>query len=198
MNKETTFCVYMHTVLSNGKVYIGITSQKPKYRWGASGGKYKKCPFFFKAINKHGWDNIKHEVISFNLKKDEAELLEVNLIAKYNSSNPKYGYNILPGGKLGTVGVTVTQETREKLRKYNLGRKTNKPMPINTRIGIDNNRWKTKKKIIQIDKVTHETIKIWEGGIDIERAGIALNTNVIKCCKGIVGSAKGFIWKYYE
>lgn len=195
MNKELKFCVYKHTVIENGKCYIGITSQNPRYRWGIDGKKYKNCPFFYKAIQKYGWENIKHEIIATGLIKKEAEDMEVELISKNRSNEDKFGYNILIGGNLGTVGTTVSQETREKLRRFNLGKK-NKPMPETTRRGIENARWKTKKKIAQIDIETNKVIKIWEGGIDIERAGIALNSNIIKCCRNKADSAGGFHWKY--
>ena len=56
---QNNFCVYKHTC-PNGKVYIGITSKKPEYRWGKNGIGYKKQPHFCRAIPKYGWGNIKH------------------------------------------------------------------------------------------------------------------------------------------
>lgn len=46
MNK---YCVYKHT-LPNEKIYIGITSQNPIYRW--DNGKGYKGQFFYNAIKK--------------------------------------------------------------------------------------------------------------------------------------------------
>ena len=50
-----TYCVYKHENIINHKVYIGITCQKPEYRWGHDGCNYKECPIFWRAIQKYGW-----------------------------------------------------------------------------------------------------------------------------------------------
>ena len=195
-NNDLKFCVYKHTIKENGKCYIGITSQPPTYRWGSDGRKYKNCPFFFKAIKKYGWDNINHEVLYENLTKEEAENIEVELIAKFKSNQDRFGYNILAGGKLGTVGVSVKEETRIKISNAAKLQK-HLPMPQTTKNGIEAARWKTKKKIVQLDE-NMKLVKAWEGGIDIERSGIALSTNVIRACKGKVKFVSGFRWAYYE
>ena len=65
------FCVYKHTC-PNGKVYIGITCQKPEQRWRHGKG-YKRNALFFRAINKYEWENIKHEILYENLTKEQAE-----------------------------------------------------------------------------------------------------------------------------
>ena len=76
------YSVYKHTCPS-GKVYIGITMQKPEIRWNKGLG-YKKQDYFYKAILKYGWDNIKHEVLYKGLSKAEAENMEIKLIKEYN------------------------------------------------------------------------------------------------------------------
>lgn len=109
----------MH-ISPNNKKYIGITKQNVKRRWRSQGQGYRKSIFLYKAIQKYGWDNFEHLILYEHLSKEEAEQKEIELISKYKSNNPKYGYNIENGGK--TIG-TVSESTKEKLRKINLGRK---------------------------------------------------------------------------
>ena len=84
---ERKWTVYIHTVpkeLSGyeyDKYYVGITSQKPERRWGYNGSRYDdRHPYFKNAIQKYGWNNIKHDIIKENLTKDEACIIEKNLI----------------------------------------------------------------------------------------------------------------------
>ena len=100
---ERLWTVYIHTVpkeLSGyewDKRYIGITSLDVNKRWGLSGGGYKD-QMFYNAIQKYGWDNIRHEIIETNLSQEEANKKEIELIAYYNSNNKLYGYNMTKGG----------------------------------------------------------------------------------------------------
>lgn len=95
------YVVYKHTSPS-GKVYIGITGRKPEHRW-ASGSGYRAIPFR-RAIEKYGWENIKHEVLFSGLTKEEANAKEIELIALYDSTNSKKGYNITRGGNCRFLG----------------------------------------------------------------------------------------------
>ena len=92
------YCVYKHTSPS-GKVYIGITSDEPTKRWGSNGINYRSQNFW-NAIQKYGWDNIKHEILEKDLCEEKALELEKHYISKYKSNNPKYGYNHTPGGDI--------------------------------------------------------------------------------------------------
>lgn len=116
------YTVYMHKC-PNGKVYIGITSQKPKARWDYGRG-YIKNDHFYRAIQKYGWENIEHIILEQNLFKEEATELEIRLIKKYKSNDFKFGYNMSSGGEFGGSGVVVSQETRKKLSEKRKGRKT--------------------------------------------------------------------------
>ena len=109
---SVSWCVYMHTTPSN-KVYIGITSQDPLKRWG-NGSNYKRQQYFYSAIKKYGWDNIKHEILFDNLTESEAKQKEVELIAKCKSMNSDFGYNLTRGGD-GVKGYVPTEETRKKI-----------------------------------------------------------------------------------
>lgn len=61
------YSVYKHT-FPNGKVYIGMTSRKPKDRWHNGKG-YKTQSLIHKAIQEYGWNNVKHEILFENLTK---------------------------------------------------------------------------------------------------------------------------------
>lgn len=88
------YIVYRHTSPS-GKVYIGITSQKPRERWGYKGEKYIKNNKFYSAICKYGWDNFTHEILFNNLNYYKSSELEKNLIRHYK--NLGISYNISDG-----------------------------------------------------------------------------------------------------
>ena len=113
--------LYVH-ITPNNKRYFGITSQKEvSSRWNNGNG-YKHQVLFFRAIQKYGWDNIQHIILVENLSKNWACQLERDLIWKYQSNNPKYGYNMTDGGD-GINGYHMTDEQREKIRIASVGRK---------------------------------------------------------------------------
>lgn len=136
------YTVYIH-VLPNKKKYIGITGKKPETRWNKGYG-YFNNKKFYQDIIKFGWKNIKHEILFENLTKEEAEQKEIELIAKYQTTNEKYGYNIQKGGsskgnisdktrKLMSIknpriwlGKHLPKETREKISKSHKGKKLSK------------------------------------------------------------------------
>lgn len=118
LKKERRFFVYKHTSPSN-KVYIGITCKKNiKQRWGKNGRGYKECPYFYKAIQKYGWDNIQHEILFIDLSEKEAQEKEIELISFYKSNNPEFGYNLTSGGE-GRPNYVCSQETKDKMSKNN-------------------------------------------------------------------------------
>lgn len=130
--------VYIH-IFPNSKVYIGITSQKPKRRWNNGQG-YKNNQYMTNAIMKYGWDNVIHKILYTNLKKEEAEEIEIKLIKEYKADNKRYGYNILSGGNVSNGFNAETtakmskamkecwknEEYREKMRNSHLGKKPSK------------------------------------------------------------------------
>ena len=113
---RNNYSVYKHTSPS-GKVYIGITCQKPERRW-RNGEGYKakngEQTAFYKAIMKYGWENIQHEIIASEISKNEACEMEIKLIAEYNSQNSQYGYNVLNGGDIPLENCP--DEVREHMR----------------------------------------------------------------------------------
>lgn len=98
------YCVYKHTG-PTGKVYIGITKRKPEKRWNSGRG-YESNRYFYRAIQKYGWESFEHEIIADGLTQVEASETERRLIAEYNSTNPEAGYNIEAGGLFGPAKFT--------------------------------------------------------------------------------------------
>lgn len=132
------YSVYKHTSPS-GKVYIGITKQKPVKRW-LHGKGYADQSYFYNAILKYGWDNIKHEVLFTGLTKEEAEKKEIELIELYHSDDRVHGYNIAHGGN---VKGRFDAETIEKIRKANTGKHHSKETCEKLR-QLEIQRWKNK------------------------------------------------------
>lgn len=107
---QNKYSVYIH-IFPNGKVYIGITSQKPKERWRNGKGYYGSTRIC-NAIQKYGWKNTKHKILYEYLTKEEAENKEKELIQQYKSYDEKYGYNLELGGNLRKE---ISKETKRKL-----------------------------------------------------------------------------------
>lgn len=124
------YIVYMH-VTPDGKRYIGITKLTCNNRWRQGKG-YKYNDMFSEAIKKHGWENIRHEVLYSGLSHEQAEEKEAALIAKYDTCNAEKGFNVCPGyrqvaestkekHRISSNGRKHTAETKEKLRAIRLG-----------------------------------------------------------------------------
>lgn len=118
-NLEVYGIIYKIENLVNGKVYIGQTMQSGgfKDRYENSGnslieryyntqlGERKSKRYYnnhlIKSIEKYGFDNFKViEFFDIAFSKSELNMKEISWISIYNSTNPKYGYNIIQGGNL--------------------------------------------------------------------------------------------------
>lgn len=199
---EKSYSVYIHT-FPNGKKYVGITSQKPEKRWEngkgyrrKNNGKYQQ-PLMAKATLKYKWDDISHEIVFDGLTKEEAEQKEIELIAKYQSNNPEYGYNITSGGE-GSLGWNPTEEWREKQRKLNKGK--NNPMYGKSAMKGKHHTEEVKRKIGEKHKkpvrcietgITYDSLQTAE-----EKTGIKYY-NISACCNGKQKTAGGYNWEYY-
>ena len=204
--------VYMHT-FPNGKVYIGMTCQEPEKRW-RKGKAYRENKHLYNAINKYGWDNIKHEILFNNLQKEEAEIKEISLIKKYKANNNQYGYNKEYGGchngktseqtkikiskankgkhnspetefKKGRI-VVITNEIKQKISEKNKG----KHASIQTEFKKGHKPLNSKKVLCIETNVVYNTIK--EASKDTK----IMDCHICEVCKNKRKSAGGMHWKY--
>lgn len=184
------YLVYIHT-FPNGKVYIGMTGQRPEKRW-QNGEHYEKQSLMYRAIKKYGWDNIKHETLIKGLTFEEAEQKEIELIKQYKSNNPKFGYNLCDGGHCRKSYVT-SEETRQKLSLINKGKKrsleTRKKYSISKLGGKNPNARKV--YCIELNKI-YESLSVAANEIGCHY------TTIRNCCVGKGKTAKGYHWRYVD
>lgn len=179
--------LYVH-ICPNNKRYYGITKTNVNQRW--QNGQGYKNQMFYNAINKYGWDNIKHLVIFDSLTEYEAKELEQYMIQWYGTTNTQYGYNVSLGGDSGhccdysgtnnpMYGKHHREESKQKIKDSNVGKNQPKAKPV----------------------VCITTKKIFEG---VRVAGRFYNVDhsvIVKCCQGKQKTAgkhenQKLIWRY--
>lgn len=179
MAEENCYSVYKHT-FPNGKVYIGVTKVSPYKRWANGKGYMSQC-LMWRAIEKYGWENIKHDILFQNLSKNEAELKEIELIRQYKSADRRYGYNVDLGGRLK---APITEETKQKLSSALKGRE----MPLNVRRKISETT-KGEGAYWYGRKHTEKTKKLISGNRKGKCRGIAFtNERKNRISKGMLGN----------
>lgn len=202
------FCVYAH-ITPDGKMYIGITGQKVKYRWDNGNG--YRGSLFEKAIKEYGWDNIQHLIIIEGIPKEIAQVCEVALISKYKSNDPQYGYNIALGnhpsedmnrrnalahvGKQYHLGFKHSEETRKKMREAKLGKPLTEAQKAQLR------RLHTSMKGFKRDYPNGKERAVIVNGVEyptITKAAIANNVSDDTITYYLNGRAKGnrFVGRY--
>ena len=143
---EKEYCVYVHTNKTNGKKYVGITSQKPEYRWN-KGTRYECNDHFTRAIQKYGWDGFDHIVLMRGLTKDDACMWEKTLIAQWESTDQNKGYNMCHGGdgcaEINMVAVDQYSLDGKFIKRWNSMKEADQALGNGKRSAIDaacNNR----------------------------------------------------------
>jgi len=116
--------------------------------------------------------------------------------SKLGKPNPK-----IAGEKNGMAKRGHTEKTKLKMSLDRKGKvapnriyATGEKHPLYGKFGKDNSR---SKKIVQIDLITNESIKVWDSMSDAER-GLGIHKNNISAvCRGKEKTAGGFKWEYY-
>lgn len=158
------FILYMH-IFPNNKKYIGITSKTPNARWENGSGYTKNGqPAMYNAIRKYGWENIKHEIIAYNLSHAEAIKLEKYYIELYKTNCSKYGskfgYNMTDGGE-GTLGHIVSDEAKLKMSKIKIGKYTGSLCYKSKPVITNNHEWETISDFAKENNLCRHTVEKW-------------------------------------
>lgn len=170
MRGNKNWTVYKHTSPS-GKVYIGITCQIPKKRWGHNGKGYKGCTHFTHAIEKYGWDNITHEILRTNLSETFAKKMEIFLISRYKRKN--LSYNMTNGGD--GRSIPWSESDRERF------------MPTLKKVlGVKISQFTLDGKYIK----DYDTMEDAAKDVGIDRSSIS------RCCSGKSKTSGGFMWAF--
>lgn len=112
--------IYILRNIIDNKIYIGQTWLSFEDRWNNGRG-YKRNPYLYAAIKKHGKSNFKYEVLTVCGTQEAADYWEAYFIKKFNSTDRTIGYNLREGGN---GGGRLSLETRHKLSVINTGKIT--------------------------------------------------------------------------
>lgn len=115
--------IYKITNKVNNKIYIGITIQGFKTRFGHHLYEAKTdSPFpIHKAIRKYGESSFEIEVLEIVESIEELKEREKFYIKELKAKDRKFGYNLTEGGD-GTFGRMHSNETKAKIGEKAKGR----------------------------------------------------------------------------
>ena len=198
---EKEYIVYKHTT-PNNKIYIGITCRKPQKRW-ENGKRYKNNIHFNNAIQKYGWNNIRHEILFEHLSKEEACKKEIELIAKYKSNKKEYGYNKSSGGEISALGFHHTEEAKkriaEKQRIINLGKHLSEETKLKISKSKKGIKWDEERKKKRSKPILCIETNIVYYGLHEAYIQTGINeSNIGMCAMGKRKRAGGYHWRYYN
>lgn len=217
------YIVYAH-IFPNNKKYIGITKNNYLERWGRNGAGYKG-QYVLDGILEFGWNNIKHLIVYRNLTEEEAKQKETELIAKYKTDNPDYGYNVSLGGgnqiiskhhaKTRRIVCINTQEIFISGKEAGLAHNIPKSSIHKCCNGTSDtaggkvwqyyDEWLLKPKQIVSKRNGNskkvkciETGEVFDSVTDAARAMDCARETIRDVCKGKGKTAKGYHWSFIE
>jgi group I intron endonuclease len=112
--------VYLLLNKVNGKAYIGQhNGYDISKRWNRQLNNVKVNSHLFNAIQKYGPASFSRKILCHASCQQELDLLEQFWIAAYKSTDPRFGYNLQPGGRKwrGEYTKELRQAISEGIRK---------------------------------------------------------------------------------
>ncbi len=208
MKIEGKSCIYKITNPVGG-IYIGCTKDT-MYRFS----KYKNLhckeqKLLYKSLICYGWENHNVEILIWvdNSLKSETEKEYVSKYNSYCKDNDK-GLNSTRGGKGGrSEGWIPSQETREKWRVINTGRKWTEQQRVNWLEARKKLNWKpsqhqreiirkrSSKPVLQIS-IEGIIIKEWESIAEVVRTTGYGKKYISNCCYKRQEKYKKCIWRF--
>lgn len=174
--------------LTDGRVYIGMTQQKLYQR--CRKGAYNHCPAMSQAIRDYGWDAFSVNIIADGLSQKEAEQVERDNIALYDSTNPNKGFNVALGGNIeGRHSIA----TRQKMSMCQKGRHFSQEHLSKMRKPKLNGS--LRRSVIQYDKEGCFLCEFPSIKEAVESIG-GRKECIIRCCNNVQQTHKGFRWAY--
>lgn len=211
---DKTYCVYKHTSPS-GKVYIGMSCD-PKKRWNSGKG-YIDNYHFWRAIQKYGWDNIKHEILYEDLSLEDAMRIETELIKELKCTDRNFGYNLMEGshgpfseeslrkmslsrmGNQNSKGNHLSDESKKKISESLKEYYKTHPHPNLGKTFIQNmgGNHVNARQVCLIDN-DGNILKIYGSIADASRDTGRTRTSISDSCSGRYRSRDGYNWRYYK
>jgi group I intron endonuclease len=193
----------------NGRIYIGQAQNIHKrfLQYKNISNNIKRQVKLYNSLKKHGSDNHLFEILeecSFEkLNKrerywqdyyDATSINNLNcILTGYDEVKSKMSDESRLKISKAKKNQIISKQHREKLSKAKKGIKLSKEHKEKI---SKNNIGKHNKPILQYN-LEGNFIKEWECGYDaVKFLGISSNGNIVKCCKNIIPSAYGFIWRY--
>ena len=192
------YILYEHRNKINGKRYIGITNNKTK-RWYGKGKHYDGSPYFWAAIQKYGWDNFEHNVLIYDLTREEASRLEKHYIKTFRTCDKAFGYNLAEGGVNAPtmLGKHHSEETKLKIRNSNRGKKHSEEQNrkhsehmTGLMVGSRNPKSRAVRCIT--------TGEVFETQREAAKVKNVLQSKISLCCQGKRSHTHGLKWEFVE
>lgn len=183
------YTVYMHVNKTNGKRYVGITSDNPINRWQNGHGYYKN-KHFARSIEKYGWGGFDHLILFSCHEKETACQLEQWLIAEYKTTDKRFGYNLTSGGE----HFKHSKESRRLMSKNRKGKGRVKRSDETILKMKANHAGGTNKRPV----VCVETGIVYACINDASRETGINKKGISGCCRGLknYNTAGGYHWRF--
>lgn len=217
------YSVYVHLNNVNGKVYVGMTRHSLRHRWGPNGEGYKTQQYFWRAIQKYGWDSFEHFVFAEHLTADEAANIERILIKELRANEKEFGYNIEPGGQIMSDRMRERIGDAERGHRHHYYGKHRDPetcKKISESLSGEKHYWfgkhlpeETRRKISESNKgrkkpesagtqprpvVCVETGTVYPSTAEASRAVQTHHSGITMVQRGRRQTAGGYHWIYFD
>jgi group I intron endonuclease len=189
--------IYKITNKTDGKIYIGQTTQPLIMRWKHHRSMRGNCRYLKSAFKKYGIDNFDFEMIC-NCSDEELDKFEIQYMEEFNSMVPN-GYNLREGGN----GGRHHEETKKKIADTLKGRTDIDRSNLFSWTGLHHSE-ESKIKIAESHKIKinqydsdNNFIKTYDSICDAAQETNNDRSSIGKCCNNKYKTAGGFIWKFY-